>query len=58
VPVGYTPKGSFVVRLESTDLNLGKQSCLVFQKVEFRQWGFSIFEFRPIESFCYIGRGI
>jgi hypothetical protein len=53
MPVGNTPKCSFSVSLGSTDLNEHSQWNLTFQNIKFGLWGFSKFEFRPIESFQY-----
>jgi len=58
VSVGNNQKRSFIVNLGRTDLNWRNQSSLVFQKVKFGRWDVSKFEFRPIESFCYILMGI
>jgi hypothetical protein len=47
--MGNNQKRAFIVNLERTDLNWRNQSGLVFQKLEFGQWGVFKFEFRPIE---------
>ena len=53
----FFTKYSFIISLVSIDLNWRNQLGFVIQKFEFGLWGFSNFDFRPTESFRYVGRG-